>query len=92
MLLRRLFLMALLLLPLVSCYYIGCYSLKDACYDCCKQELKPFAKLWGGKQAYDAREPCTEECIKFARENGKDGYWVERHKACMLGTVNYRNK
>lgn len=81
----RITLTALALMAFTSCYYIGCYSVHDACYDCCKETLKQMRGVWGGKRAYDAREPCTEECEELADKQKKDGYWVERERACQYG-------
>ena len=86
---KRIALLILSLLFLMNCYYMGCYSLEDACYECCKEALKPMKRTMGSKRAWEAREPCTEECIDFAEARDKDGYWVEKNKACLLGTVNY---
>ncbi|RME22600.1 MAG: hypothetical protein D6806_12745 [Deltaproteobacteria bacterium] len=78
-----------MLLSFFSCYYLGCYPLKDACYDCCKKASKQWVGAMGGRRAYKAREGCTEECVEFAEKNGKDGYWVEDKQACGFSDPEY---
>jgi len=79
----------LVILTYTSCYYLGCYPLKDACYDCCKEATKVFKAQLGSKRAWDMIEPCTDECIEFAESKSKDGYWVEEKGACLLDPDSY---
>ena len=85
----RFLIVSLAVMLSTSCYYLGCYSVHDACYECCKKALVPYKRTLGGQKAWAAREPCTNECVDFANSRDKDGFWVEKNEACMLDTVDY---
>jgi hypothetical protein len=85
----RFLILSLVILGYTSCYHLGCYPLKDACYDCCKKAVVPFKSKLGSKKAWDMIEPCTEECVKFADSRDKDGYWVEEQGACLFDPDSY---
>jgi hypothetical protein len=85
MMVLKLLLMVVILFSLSTCKFMGCFPVSDACEDCCKAKLKKLKMRLGSRKAWNFREPCIEECIQVAEQQGKDGYWVEKHQNCMFG-------
>lgn len=75
---------------LLSCRELGCFTVKDACKECCKHATAKLKGSLGSEKAWRMREPCIDECVNFAEERDKDGEWVEANQACFLDPSSYK--
>lgn len=84
---KILFMLAVMFL--FSCRMLGCFTVKDACKECCKQATNKLKGPLGSEKAWRMREPCVKECVDFANERDKDGEWVEANQACYFEPSTY---